>query len=316
MRECRSVLAAAFTFILIVGVSASPTRTAHAADDCITKPNSPAPQGQHWYYRIDHANNRQCWRLAPEGLRVQKSESSPETAAQPTLPTRTRAPATTGAAIADSQIAPETNVTSPVAPVRWLGAQNFPDLPPVLQPLPQTVVPQENRIASAIKDVPPSSNVAAPSSSDSSPPATSRSDETQHSMTVRRAFSPAPALASSEIDHTFAFLMIMFAMLAVAGPTLHYAERRRTREDRTHQPPRWAHVVALNAPTSGFREPLPREPARRPAPIPPIPPDRTERLAQALQQLVDRLQTESSPEPSAAAHPGDLAELKMRRSAR
>ena len=222
-----------------------------------------------------------------------------------------REPATTGAAVAD--VASDTNVTGPVAPVPWLGVQSFPELPPVQQ----AVTAPDTRIASAFQTNSSSSNLAAASVSDRSPPEISRTEEAKHPMTVRSASSAAHALASSEIDHTFAFLMIMFAMLAVAGPTLHYAERRRAREDQNHQPPRWTHVVALNAPTPRIREPLPREPAGRPAPIPPIPPDRTERLAQALQQLVDRLQTSSSAEPpGTAAGPVRRANLQMRRSTR
>lgn len=312
MRERSSTpTTAAFTFILIIGLSA-PTRAVFAANDCIAKPNSPAPQGQHWYYRIDHTNNRQCWRLGPEGLRVQNSSSALETVAKPTLPPRTRQSATTGSAIADGQFATETNVTGSIAPVPWLGVQRFPELPPILQPFPQAAAAPETRIASALEAAPSSETASV---SDGSAPPAARTEELQQSMTVRRASSPVPAFAGSEIDHTFAFLMIMFAVLAVAGPTLHYAERRRVREGHDHQSSRWAHVVALNAPTPRIRIPLPRDPASRPAPIPPIPPDRSERLAQALQQLVDRLQAPSSPEPSAAT-PVRQPDVKIRRSAR
>ncbi len=45
-------------------------RASRAADDCITKPGAAPPQGSHWYYRLDHANNRQCWYLAAEGAKV------------------------------------------------------------------------------------------------------------------------------------------------------------------------------------------------------------------------------------------------------
>src|SRR5262249_1458972 len=31
------------------------------ADNCLTAPNSSAPQGSHWYYRTDRANQRKCW---------------------------------------------------------------------------------------------------------------------------------------------------------------------------------------------------------------------------------------------------------------
>jgi hypothetical protein len=51
------------SFLLSVQVS-------RAADECIEKPNAPAPQGSHWYYRIDRASNRQCWYLGAEGAKV------------------------------------------------------------------------------------------------------------------------------------------------------------------------------------------------------------------------------------------------------
>jgi hypothetical protein len=31
------------------------------ADDCLAAPNSAAPQGSHWYYRLDWATQRKCW---------------------------------------------------------------------------------------------------------------------------------------------------------------------------------------------------------------------------------------------------------------
>ena len=32
-----------------------------SANDCLAAPNSPAPQGSHWYYRLDWATQRKCW---------------------------------------------------------------------------------------------------------------------------------------------------------------------------------------------------------------------------------------------------------------
>ena len=34
-----------------------------AADDCLSGPKDQAPQGSHWYYRIEHATKRHCWYL-------------------------------------------------------------------------------------------------------------------------------------------------------------------------------------------------------------------------------------------------------------
>ena len=49
----------------------------------------------------------------------------------------------------------------------------------------------------------------------------------------RATFGSACTATDMEIDHTFAFLMIVFAVLAIAGPMLHFAERRRRRRIET-----------------------------------------------------------------------------------
>ena len=48
---------------LISGLGFSvPAKTARGAD-CVTAPNSSAPQNSHWYYRTDRAKQRKCWYL-------------------------------------------------------------------------------------------------------------------------------------------------------------------------------------------------------------------------------------------------------------
>jgi hypothetical protein len=53
------------------------TTTSHgatvAADDCLSGPKGETPPGQHWYYRIDHSTNRQCWYLREEGDKVSQA---------------------------------------------------------------------------------------------------------------------------------------------------------------------------------------------------------------------------------------------------
>jgi hypothetical protein len=41
-----------------------------AANECKTKPDSPAPPGSHWYYRVNRTDQRQCWYLGAEGRKV------------------------------------------------------------------------------------------------------------------------------------------------------------------------------------------------------------------------------------------------------
>ena len=39
-------------------------------DECKARPDSSSPAGLHWYYRVDRANNRHCWYLHAQGMRV------------------------------------------------------------------------------------------------------------------------------------------------------------------------------------------------------------------------------------------------------
>jgi hypothetical protein len=46
------------------------------ADECLAAPNSPAPQGSHWYYRLDWATQRKCWYVRAPGLPAQQAATS------------------------------------------------------------------------------------------------------------------------------------------------------------------------------------------------------------------------------------------------
>src|SRR5262249_52893162 len=38
--------------------------------ECKAKPDSTAPSGSHWYYRVNRTDNRHCWFLGAEGGKV------------------------------------------------------------------------------------------------------------------------------------------------------------------------------------------------------------------------------------------------------
>ena len=291
MRERSAMLASVtFAFVLIAGLVLQSTRSADA-EDCLAKPNAPAPQGEHWYYRVDHANNRQCWRLGPEGLRVQsegprvqksapqiEKQVAPAAAVQPPEPAHPRRPETTGssvAAAARAEAAPEPNPAPAASPLPFLDTPRMPDLPPSVQPAPQPEL-KRTQTASALDTVPAEDNSASSNVSDA--PAASPVAEPPRQAAARPSAPPAPA-TDMEIDHTFAFLMIVFAVLAVAGPTLHYAERRRRREEEetaNYESPRWARVLPrirprhtfvclsnrISRPTGAHRRFHPRRPTR------------------------------------------------------
>ena len=87
----------------VITMSAS-TTTSRAADECLRGPNSTAPAGSHWYYRIDRSTGRHCWYLGALGQKVRSvsertsqqtrkrvtqrnSESTPQPAeSRPSLP--------------------------------------------------------------------------------------------------------------------------------------------------------------------------------------------------------------------------------------
>jgi hypothetical protein len=106
-----------------VGVPAS-------ADDCLAAPNFPAPQGSHWYYRLDWATQRKCWyvrALGPSGqqaagpaalARVTRSQSMPATS-EPTPAAETPAPRTNTSSPTSAEAAgqaPSGSVAWPDAP--------------------------------------------------------------------------------------------------------------------------------------------------------------------------------------------------------
>jgi hypothetical protein len=47
----------------MVGAALATASGPAMAADCLTEPNRDAPSGQHWYYHLDHANDRKCWYL-------------------------------------------------------------------------------------------------------------------------------------------------------------------------------------------------------------------------------------------------------------
>lgn len=149
MPELKSILS-----FVVLGFVLAPG-TALAVDECLSKLNAPAPKGQHWYYRVDRVNNnRQCWRLGPERLRVQKSEpqvqkTKPQATVQPEPPPPTQRRATIGMAIASAD-ASAVGAVGTAPATGWLDVTKFPDSPPASQTASQSppVEPTQSTVAS------------------------------------------------------------------------------------------------------------------------------------------------------------------------
>jgi hypothetical protein len=60
----RSIGSIAFVAALLLSIfGASAPSGSAAAADCLSEPNSAAPENSHWYYRTDRATQRKCWYL-------------------------------------------------------------------------------------------------------------------------------------------------------------------------------------------------------------------------------------------------------------
>jgi len=73
---------AKFVSALVAGLLAGAplTTVSHSApaeaEECLAGPKGTAPQGGHWYYRIDHTTQRHCWYLRAQGEKV--SQGAPQ----------------------------------------------------------------------------------------------------------------------------------------------------------------------------------------------------------------------------------------------
>jgi hypothetical protein len=217
-----------------------------AADDCLSKPKGLAPEGSHWYYRIDRASKRHCWYLGDQ--REKLSRAKPQNSAP----------------IADP--ASPQNETSTQRPVTDAYAE---------LPLPQTRVEQQPN-ASALQRIPATTANAAsvengqaanapdaktqlsviasrwpdPSGVSSSVSPASATDNSGEAVQLNTEQAPLPAVATSatadlssekQSGSVQMLLLVMIGALVLAGvmgsaifrfSRIRQAGRRQTRSDR------------------------------------------------------------------------------------
>jgi hypothetical protein len=64
------------------------------ADDCLAQPNSSAPEGSHWYFRIDRATQHKCWYLRAPDQQAQQPDADTTSPAMSTNPVPSEKPET------------------------------------------------------------------------------------------------------------------------------------------------------------------------------------------------------------------------------
>jgi hypothetical protein len=122
-------MSALFTSLLVGAPLTTASHGAPApaeAEECLAGPKGTAPQGGHWYYRIDRATKRHCWYLGDEKEKAAraataKSSASADAASPPkkAAPQRDIADARAELPLPQMQVEPETSITGQraVAPV-------------------------------------------------------------------------------------------------------------------------------------------------------------------------------------------------------
>ena len=87
---------------------------ASTSGECRASPSASAPAGLHWYYRVDHANNRHCWFLHSDGMQISAREDVLSLKPRPENGAK-QARETTPTQSSTKQIAPPQRETAPPA---------------------------------------------------------------------------------------------------------------------------------------------------------------------------------------------------------
>jgi hypothetical protein len=83
-----------------VALTTESNSAAPAADECLSGPSNPAPEGGHWYYRVDRATKRHCWYLGD--AREKHSRAALQNSAPSENPISSRNETATRLSIADA----------------------------------------------------------------------------------------------------------------------------------------------------------------------------------------------------------------------
>jgi hypothetical protein len=226
------------------GLTAGPSGAARAADSCITEPKADAPQGKHWYYRIERGTARHCWYLRGEDdASARTPGAEPVAAAKPAPQTTANAPATRSLADARAEFAPkarvEDNSSAPAPPSVW--------------PNPQGSIPAPAAPAAATTGIGPGAGAVdsrwpqasgAPATASAAPQASLMVADAQPTETATPVHAEPPQLsppATREVGSLQKLALVAFGALALAGVSGSLVYRlaggrwRRRRQERWPQ---------------------------------------------------------------------------------
>jgi hypothetical protein len=94
-----------------------PANTARA-DACLTAPNSPVPDGSHWYYHMDRAKQRKCWYIRASDQPEQHAAAQATSDSAATTPTAALRKPATDSPSAPMSISPGDGAAPPLPSVK------------------------------------------------------------------------------------------------------------------------------------------------------------------------------------------------------
>lgn len=86
----RAAKIASVLFPILMASAAFASEPSPATDSCLAAPKGTAPEGSHWYYRVDRTTKRHCWHLGDAQAKSPRQKSSDIAGAEsaPTEPSR------------------------------------------------------------------------------------------------------------------------------------------------------------------------------------------------------------------------------------
>jgi hypothetical protein len=250
----------------VIGMVAGLTLTASlhaasAADECLTEPKGPAPQGKHWFYHIERGTQRHCWYVRGQD----------DTAASATVQDQSAATDDEASSTKDQVVAERDEAPPSKSPAKRAAKQIE---PPAMRSIAdaRAELPARARLDNANTAPPPAVAPASPSVPNASvwpdPKAalaakpvvdTSVSDaETQPDTTTSIAPEPSPspvtvaqapladrALGNRHLGSIPVLLLVAFSALGLAGLTGSTVYRLASARRRARPEDRWVRNVAL-----------------------------------------------------------------------
>jgi hypothetical protein len=229
----------------VVAITIFSFSSARAAGDCQTEPRSEAPQGQHWYYRIERGTKRHCWYLREAGERPAQAEAAADAAAPP-RPDETAASRSVTDAYAElSSTRPRVeqeggasaarrapvNAPSAAAPAdsQSPGASAGPGASAPADGVPLSPVasrwPEPSAVSSSVN---PAAEALATVIADASPTPQMESSATPPPVTLADAPEPTPKMANS-LELMLLAIFGALALVSLTGSMVVYQFRRARR---------------------------------------------------------------------------------------